>query len=55
MITSLLQKALRSIRTTLATLFPVRQDLQKAWQPIPIPVEQQQIRRQRRKQNRYHR
>ena len=54
MITSLLQKALRSIRTTLATLFPVRQDLQKAWQPIPVPLEQRPIHRQRRRQNRYH-
>lgn len=40
MITSL-QKAIYSIKDTLAAmLFPASQDMQKALQPVPIPVEQ---------------
>lgn len=55
MITSLLQKAIQSFKTTLATLFPVTQDRQHVWQPIPVPVKEPLSRRQQRQQHRYNR
>ena len=55
MITSL-QKAIRSVRATLAAmLFPVPQDMQKALQPVPIPVEQTRNRQPSGKQHRHQR
>ncbi|MET4693927.1 hypothetical protein [Endozoicomonas lisbonensis] len=55
MITSL-QKAIRSVRATLAAmLLPVPQDMKKALQPVPIPVEQTRNRQLSGKQHRHQR
>ena len=55
MITSL-QKAIHSIRDTLAAmLFSAPQDMQKALQPVPIPVEQIRNRQSHGKLNRQQR
>ena len=57
--TTLLNKALSFIRTTLATLSPVQhashKDLQAAWQPIPVHSNEALRQEQRRRQAQHRR